>query len=83
MELLALIGLIVILWFVGKAFTKIGNSLDSMADSMADRYISPKHIRKAYEMEQKADSIKKDDNFEETVQGEIDQLEKLMNEKGA
>jgi hypothetical protein len=80
MEILAFIGLALILWFVGRSLSKIGNSLDAMADAVADRYISPKHLRKTYEAD-RVISIRKVEDLqpEQTLQDEIDQLEKIMN----
>jgi uncharacterized protein YoxC len=81
MEILAFIGLAVILWFIGKTLSKVGRSLDSLADTFADRYISPKQIKKTFEKEQEADRMIPKNKFKETVQEEIDLLEKQMNER--
>ena len=85
MEILAIIGLIAILWLVGRVLKGTGRAIDSFADYLSDRTITPKQIRKAFEKEREADrmlSIRTDEErFNESVVEEIEDLERQINSK--
>jgi hypothetical protein len=45
MTFLAIIGLIAILWILSKAFTKLGNALDKIGETLADRATFSTHVK--------------------------------------
>jgi len=85
MEILAIIGLIAILWLIGRTLKGAGRAMDSFADYLSDRTITPKQIRRVFEKEREANrmlSIKTDEErFNENVLEEIEDLERQINSK--
>lgn len=82
MEILAIIGLIAILWLIGRTLKGAGRAMDSFADYLSERTITPKQIRRAYVKEHEAVSIKTDEErFNENVAEEIEDLERQINSK--
>ena len=58
MWILAIIGLIAILWLLSKAFNKLGNALNKIGDAIADWQTSQSHSPKEYNSENESKKTK-------------------------
>lgn len=85
-SLLAIVGLIVVLWLLSKGLKKMGNTLTSFGDALIDiaadaqknEHRDKKTQKRLDKMEDKIKSLKGDDDaaYREKVRREIDDLTK-------
>ena len=86
MYILAIIGLIAILWLLSKAFNKLGNGLNKIGDAIADWQTSQSRSPKEYNSEAESKKIKEkikaikgkgtDDEYYQKIRAEINELTK-------